>query len=171
MSAREAKPRPAAKTEPKRIRVNVPQADESVLAWFELQENHSLSVRQLIRESIARDGYTDVVNRPVAQLPKRGRPPGQAGEDLRTVSVEGPSAGSGAEPVPAQPGAVPVVAELDLSEPASTGPELLGIALQAPALVGTTVLPAAPTVRPDPEPAPEPSGQVDVNDLMSALRG
>lgn len=63
------------KPEPMRTRITVPQADESVILWFSLQDDHSLSVRQLIRESIQRDGYIDVVNRPVDQQPRRGRPP------------------------------------------------------------------------------------------------
>lgn len=59
------------KPQPHRFRVSVPAADEAVLAWMELQDNQSLSVRLLIRESIERFGYVDVVNRPVTQLPTR----------------------------------------------------------------------------------------------------
>lgn len=75
------------KPEPHRYRVSVPVADEAVAAWMELQDDRSLSVRMLIRESIARLGYVDVVNRPVDQLPKRGRPAGQ-GEDEADGTAE-----------------------------------------------------------------------------------
>lgn len=51
-----------AKDAPRRYRVSVPEADESVVTWMELQQNPSLSVRMLIRESIERHGYVDFVN-------------------------------------------------------------------------------------------------------------
>lgn len=63
-----------AKPQPHRFRVSVPAADKAVLAWMDLQDNPSLSVRMLIRESIERLGYIDVVNRPVAQLSGGRRP-------------------------------------------------------------------------------------------------
>lgn len=157
----------APKPEPKRYRVNVPAADESVLAWFELQENHSLSVRQLIRENIERHGYIDVVNRPVAQLPKKGRPAGQGEEAVAVTSpeehiarVQAMGEGINAKAAAAQP--APADLDLNLDESGNTEPELLGIALQVPGLSQDPVLPEAP------EPAA--SGQVDVNDVFSALR-
>lgn len=87
-----------AKQPPHRYRLNVPSADEAVAAWMEMQDNQSLSIRMLIRESIERYGYVDIVNRPVAQLtdgagpapagpsvhgapPVQGPPPEQAGAD------------------------------------------------------------------------------------------
>ncbi|SIO87037.1 hypothetical protein BQ8420_14785 [Nocardiopsis sp. JB363] len=57
------------------MRLTVPAADESSQAWIDLQDDPSTSMRMLIRESIQRDGYVDVVNRPVEQQPRRGRPP------------------------------------------------------------------------------------------------
>ncbi|MBT8163792.1 MULTISPECIES: hypothetical protein [Arthrobacter] len=53
------------KPEPRRVRLTIPQADESALAWVDLQDDASGSMRALIRESIARDGYIDVINKPV----------------------------------------------------------------------------------------------------------
>ncbi|MFE4195436.1 hypothetical protein ACFRJ9_06210 [Paenarthrobacter sp. NPDC056912] len=47
----------------------MPSADEAVFAWMEMQDNLSLSIRMLIRDSIERDGYVDIVNRPVVQRP------------------------------------------------------------------------------------------------------
>ncbi|MFJ2662656.1 hypothetical protein [Arthrobacter koreensis] len=163
----------ALKPEPKRYRVNVPQADESVLAWFNLQENHSLSVRQLIRESIERHGYIDVVNRPVAQLPKKGRPAGQ-GEEVVGVTtpeehisrVQAMGEDIKARAAAAQPAQeASAERDLDLGESGNTEPELLAIALKVPGL-------SQDPVPPVPAGAAEPAapGQVDVNDVFSALR-
>lgn len=58
----------------KRYRLQVPAADESVQKWLAEQLNISTSLRQLIREDIQRNGYTDVTCRAVEQGPKRGRP-------------------------------------------------------------------------------------------------
>ena len=76
------------KPQPHRFRVSVPAADEAVLVWMNLQDNPSLSVRMLIRESIERLGYLDVFNRPVAQLPPRGRPVGPEEESTETERHE-----------------------------------------------------------------------------------
>lgn len=70
------------KPEPLRVRLTVPAADESSQAWIDLQDDPSTSMRMLIRESIQRDGYVDVVNRPVEQQPRRGRPPKSEEEDF-----------------------------------------------------------------------------------------
>lgn len=80
-----------AKPQPHRFRVSVPAADEAVVAWMELQDNPSLSVRMLIRESIERLGYIDVVNRPVAQLPGGVRAAG-APEDAPGSPSQPPAA-------------------------------------------------------------------------------
>ena len=64
-------PRPQSR----RFRVSVPDADESVLAWIGAQSDLSASVRSLIREAIERHGYRDATCYPVAQQPRRGRPP------------------------------------------------------------------------------------------------
>ncbi|MCB5280323.1 hypothetical protein [Arthrobacter sp. ES1] len=166
--------------QPQRFRVNVPAADEAVLAWMALQDNHSLSVRMLIRESIERNGYIDVVNKPVDQLPKRGRP---------TVSEdEQPDAAPAGQATQAPPSAPPVLhllppaaeapvspaasADLDLTPEQSSAPELLGIALESPVLVPTAPQPAAPAVSIPAPPAPEQpsSGQLDVNDIFTSIR-
>jgi hypothetical protein len=59
-----------------RKRISIPKADESVLAWWDAQKDTGLSVRLLVRNEIERNGYADTAYRPVAQLPRRGRPPG-----------------------------------------------------------------------------------------------
>lgn len=70
------------KPEPRRVRLTIPAADESSQAWIDLQDDASASMRMLIRESIQRDGYVDVVNRHVEQQPRRGRPPKSEEEDF-----------------------------------------------------------------------------------------
>jgi hypothetical protein len=167
--------------QPQRFRVNVPVADEAVLTWMGLQDNHSLSVRMLIRESIERHGYVDVVNKPVDQLPKRGRP--------ATSEEEAAAAAQAARATRPQPAAPPVLhllppapaapaasADLDLTPEQSNGPELLGIALESPARVQTPapqpVVPVAPVAAiPAPsEPEQSSSGQFDVNDIFTSIR-
>lgn len=59
--------------------MSIPAADVSVLDWIDVQDDLAASVRALIRESIERVGYIDVVNRPVGPQPRRGRPPGSPG--------------------------------------------------------------------------------------------
>lgn len=59
---------------PKRYRLTVPQQDTSVQDWLDAQLNISASIRQLIRDDIIKNGYTDVTCRQVEQGAKRGRP-------------------------------------------------------------------------------------------------
>lgn len=133
-----------AKPQPHRFRVSVPAADEAVVAWMELQDNPSLSVRMLIRESIERHGFVDVVNRPVSQLSGHGRP--------AVPSREGRSVEEAAEAVPKARPQTPV------SDPAPRP----RAAVPQPA-------PAAPAPAPsEPEgPTEEP---LDVNDIFSLMR-
>lgn len=124
MTARTSKADTPAKPQPHRFRVSVPAADEAVVAWMELQDNPSLSVRMLIRESIERQGYIDIVNRPVSQLPKPGHPAGSP-EEARGVEEDVPEAQpqiplSASAP---NPGAV-VPAPVQQSQPAVPAPAL-----------------------------------------------
>lgn len=78
----------------RKVQITVPAADTSVIEWIELQYSSSESIRRLIREAIAREGFVDVANRPV-------RPPAQPvhiGEDLSFERDARP-----AEPVTAEP--------------------------------------------------------------------
>lgn len=89
--------------EPRRLRWSVPRADESTNRWLDGQHDISRSLQLLIRESIQRDGYIDVVNRPVEQLPRRGRPP-LSDSDLsaeRTAAERPGAESSAAEATPA----------------------------------------------------------------------
>ncbi|UJP09498.1 hypothetical protein L2X99_13850 [Microbacterium sp. KUDC0406] len=49
----------------RKVQITVPVADTSVIEWLDLQYSSSESVRRLIREAIAREGFVDVANRPV----------------------------------------------------------------------------------------------------------
>lgn len=60
---------------PKRRRVSYPEVDATTEDWWNAQDDASVSIRLLIRADVERNGYTDVMNRPVVQLPRRGRPP------------------------------------------------------------------------------------------------
>lgn len=165
------------KSQPHRYRVSVPGADKAVVEWMSLQDNASVSIRLLIRESIERIGYVDVMNRPVDQLPKRGRPrtPEEERDDAAAAALlPSHSATQSHQPAPAVHHQVPAVSgELDLSEQESSRPELLGIALATPALVSGSTSDQAPDDRSAsalPEPEQPSSGQQDVNDIFAGLR-
>lgn len=159
------------KPQPHRFRLSVPAADEAVLAWMNLQDNPSLSVRMLIRESIERLGYVDVINRPVAQLPTRGRPVGPKEESTDRERIAEP----GAAPVAlVQQVATPAAStDLDLDWETNTEPKILGIALKAPTLVQKPAprqddIHTSTSTTPEPE---QPSvGRLEVNDIFSTLR-
>ncbi|WP_461164107.1 hypothetical protein [Arthrobacter sp. R4-81] len=157
------------KPPPQRFRLSVPAADEAVLEWMNLQDNPSLSIRMLIRESIERLGYVDVVNRPVSQLPTRERPVGPEEESTRTQR----NAETAAAPAAlGQQVATPAASEdPDLSQQTKTEPEILGIALAAPTLVQKPA-PQQDDIKTSSSTSPEaeqPSA-VEVNDIFSMLR-
>ena len=69
----------------KRFRISIPLEDTSVIEWLEKQANISFSLRVLIKEAIAQDGYIDVTCRADSSMgqPKRaGRPPKKLAEDV-----------------------------------------------------------------------------------------
>ncbi|WP_181273586.1 hypothetical protein [Brevibacterium oceani] len=70
-----------ASAEPRKVRWTLPAADTSVAEWLDSQHSVSESLRLLIREEIQRSGYADMAYKPVEQLPRRGRPPKDAGQD------------------------------------------------------------------------------------------
>lgn len=49
----------------RKVQITVPFADVSVIEWLDAQYSTAESVRRLIRESVAREGFVDVANRPV----------------------------------------------------------------------------------------------------------
>jgi hypothetical protein len=158
------------KPQPHRFRMSVPAADEAVLVWMNLQDNPSLSIRMLIRESIERLGYVDVVNRPVAKLPTRGHPVGPEEESTETER-NAETAGAPAAFVQ-QVGSPAASAGLGLSQKTNTEPEIPGLALEAPTLVQNPV-PKQDDIQTSSSTAREPEqssvGQ-EVNDIFSMLR-
>ncbi|WP_309107646.1 hypothetical protein [Arthrobacter sp.] len=157
------------KPPPQRFRLSVPAADEAVLEWMNLQDNPSLSIRMLIRESIERLGYVDVVNRPVSQLPTRERPVGPEEGSTRTER----NAGTAVLPAALdQQMATPAASEdPGLSQQTETEPEILSIALAAPTLVQKPA-PQQDDVNTSSSTSPEPEqpSAVEVNDIFSMLR-
>lgn len=176
MAASQRKSPDTVRPQPHRFRMNVPQADESVLAWMKVQDNPSLSLRMLVRENIERHGYIDVMNRPVDQLPKRGRP--ATSEEESAARPEPAPAAPALHLVPpaAAPDAPAASTDLDLTPDPAPVPELLGIAMQSPALAPALAAPAsqpAAAVAPAPDPSlPEPpaGNQMDVNDIFTSIR-
>ncbi|KIA74372.1 hypothetical protein ANMWB30_09450 [Arthrobacter sp. MWB30] len=147
----------ASKPPPHRYRFNVPQVDESVVMWMGMQNDPSISIRMLIRESIERLGYVDVFNRPVAQLPKRGRPSG-AEEEPGALEVTAQDAAlRGPAPAPA--------AEPDVNE---TDPE--PVRPHEAAVSGPMAQHHDGAFLDEPSPEPLPGQQVDVNEMFAHLR-
>ncbi|AOY70878.1 hypothetical protein ARZXY2_1325 [Arthrobacter sp. ZXY-2] len=136
------------KAEPRRLRWSVPRADESTNRWLDEQYDISRSLQLLIRESIQRDGYIDVVNRPVEQLPRRGRPP-QGEQDPGRTEDQAQAQDDGQDDSDSQgesrdEAAVPVAAPSEPVQRVETAQ-----AVQPP--------PAPPVREPHPVPADEPS--------------
>lgn len=97
--------------------------DEATNQWWEAQENPSISLQLLIREEIERNGFTDKLNAPVAQLPRRGRPPRNDGDpeqpfeyQIESAKAEPESAYEKAEQEAAE--RVPMRAPASAPEPA-----------------------------------------------------
>lgn len=90
-----------------RKRISIPKVDQSVLDWWDAQHDVGLSVRMLIRAEIERSGYADVAFQPVAQLPRRGRPPGQGGDAADAEASVAEAAAAPAARVPAPAASVP----------------------------------------------------------------
>lgn len=112
----------AAEEASERKRLSIPKVDASVLEWWGLQHDPGLSVRMLIRAEIERNGFSDVAYRPVAQQPRRGRPPGSTSDSDEGTDEEARAAATAvATSVPVHdPAAVP--------DPVQTRePELVGV--------------------------------------------
>lgn len=152
----------ASKVQPHRFRFNFPVADDSVREWMEGQYDHSASLRLLIRESIQRDGFVDVVNRPVTQLPKRGRPStGSSLEDDEDL-----------EPPQPQPRRAPLPEPAPVAEAAPVAPETQEPDAEPvdPEPVATAPEPVETTIEDDEENLVRTPVPVDVNDMFAQLR-
>ncbi|MDP9903229.1 hypothetical protein [Arthrobacter bambusae] len=96
----EKTPQPKARsaTAAHRYTLRVPVVDTSIEAWWAAQDDPSASVRALVREEIMKHGFTDTVNRPVTQMPRRGRPPGSTMDN--DEPVDGRDAGFDVDALP-----------------------------------------------------------------------
>ena len=84
-----AAPSPPSEPEPPhRTRLSVPAADVSTIRWLGAQDNVSASIRALIRQHIAIEGYTDPTCSPVEQQPRRGRPKGSRDRTRRRARLQ-----------------------------------------------------------------------------------
>ncbi|MCJ0875673.1 hypothetical protein [Streptomyces sp. AP-93] len=146
--------------EPRKVRWTVPAADSSVIEWLDQQENVSQSLRQLIRESIQRDGYVDVYYKPVEQLPRRGRPPLEITEQREDdeATAEHPLAAWSVQPQPQ-----PVVTDRADVVVETTAPAPAAPPEAVPAPLETAEDPA-------PSPAPEQPKQASIDEIMASTR-
>ncbi|MGW0868867.1 hypothetical protein ACWD3Z_00080 [Streptomyces sp. NPDC002740] len=147
--------------EPRKVRWTVPAADTSVIEWLNEQADISQSMRQLIRESIQRDGYSDVFYKPVEQLPRRGRPPLESTEqreDDPPVTDHRPAA------MPVQP--QPVVTDQADAVVKKTAPALVAQPEPVPAPVETVKESAASA----PSAPSEPPKQASIDEIMASTR-
>ncbi|MGB3732305.1 hypothetical protein [Microbacterium sp.] len=99
----------------RKVQLIVPAADTTVTEWLDLQFSASESVRRLIRESVAREGFVDVANRPVRppaipvyvgeQLPDDDRPesPEPTAAPLPASKKPRPAARTAPAPADAEP--------------------------------------------------------------------
>jgi hypothetical protein len=165
----------AAKTEDnsERKRISIPKADESSLAWWDEQKDPGLSVRLLIRNEIERNGFSDTAFRPVAQLPRRGRPPGIAG-DIGEEETDASTA-EGREPyydeAPVAPVAQPVAQPAPVAQLVPPVVQPAPVAKAVPAAQAAPVVPAARVLETVPPtravPAASSSGGNALDDLMN----
>ncbi|MFD4946605.1 hypothetical protein ACFWNT_29700 [Streptomyces sp. NPDC058409] len=163
--------------EPRKVRWTVPAVDTSVIEWLDEQENISQSLRLLIRESIQRDGYIDVVYKPVDQLPRRGRPPLESTEqrDDEPSPVRAPQHEESAvdrrpgvrsvQPRPAVTDNSDVDSDSDV-EKAAPEPE----AQRETAKPEPASAPAEKAEEPEASAAPQPPKQASIDEIMASTR-
>ena len=70
----------------RRMRLNIPEQDSSVIEWLDQQLDASASIRTVIRDYIQRNGYTDPTCGRVEQI-RRGRPAISEDEPLSKETV------------------------------------------------------------------------------------
>lgn len=117
---------------------NFSKRDEATHQWWEAQENPSVSLQLLIREDIERNGYSDKLNSPVVQQPRRGRPPKVEDEPEEQFGYE-------IEPAP----------EVEQPSPPVPGPSRSIPASERPASPRTTRTAQKKNDQPQRKPAPE----------------
>lgn len=81
-----------------RRRLSFPSTDTTVRDWLSAQSDPSASMRLIIRDTVAREGYSDVMCRRVEQQPQRGRP--RVAATMTITGTEQSENEVRAEPVP-----------------------------------------------------------------------
>ncbi|MFD9602012.1 hypothetical protein ACFVRD_32980 [Streptomyces sp. NPDC057908] len=149
--------------EPRKVRWTVPAVDTSVIEWLDEQENISQSLRLLIRESIQRDGYIDVVYKPVDQLPRRGRPPLESTEqrDDEESEVDRRPAVRSVQPRSAVTDDSD--SDVDMAAPESE-------AQRSTAKPEPDSAPAEKAEEPETSAAPQPPKQASIDEIMASTR-
>jgi hypothetical protein len=109
----------------RKVQLTIPPADTTMNEWLDVQYSAADSIRKLIRESVAREGFTDVANRPV-------RPPANpiyVAEDFPdepAAPADEPSSTDdepSARPQPVRkPAPAPAAEDDDVPEPPSAAP-------------------------------------------------
>ncbi|MFC4048332.1 hypothetical protein ACFOY4_01440 [Actinomadura syzygii] len=151
--------------------------------WLDEQADISRSLRVLIRESIQREGYIDVDNKPVEQLPRRGRPPqteqgGQSGSsrDEATGAVA-PKTGDTLNPgademdlagLQRDPAIEPEASGADGSEKSPADAAASEQPAEEPGAEPRA--PADEPAAPEPEPAEPPRKQASIDEIMASTR-
>lgn len=149
----------ASGAEPVRRRITIPQVDTSTLAWWNAQFDPSASVRALIRAEIEREGLTDTVNRPVRQMPRRGRPPQEQVEQYKQAGWEFPE-GTVITPkgdLSIDPASMEGITEVTASSRAGVGV----IDVEVPEGVGVLLTEKGPDPAQEAAVAPEPQAKVE----------
>ncbi|MFE4332489.1 hypothetical protein ACFRQM_24615 [Streptomyces sp. NPDC056831] len=134
-----------------------------MIEWLDEQENISQSLRLLIRESIQRDGYIDVVYKPVDQLPRRGRPPLESTEqrDDEESEVDRRPAVRSVQPR----SAVTDDSDSDVDMAAPESEAQRSTAKPEPASA-----PAEKAEEPETSAAPQPPKQASIDEIMASTR-
>lgn len=84
----------AEKTSRRYVKLSIPLADTTVIEWLNNQESMSDSIRMLIRDDVAKNGYGDLFCREIIPGAKRGRPTNaelQARAEQESAAVHVPS--------------------------------------------------------------------------------
>lgn len=145
----------------RRLRWSVPAEDVSTNRWLDAQRSISGSMRLLIREAIRREGYIDVVNKPVEQQPRRGRPPkNEIAGAIRPVGDVDPERGR--EMVRE---ALIEHFDCDPADAERAAGEIF--ASQGREQTETETEPPQPASTPSPDPGLDEGGQLDINALMA----
>jgi hypothetical protein len=127
----------------RKVQLTIPPADTTMNEWLDMQYSAADSIRKLIRESVAREGFTDVANRPV-------RPPAQP------IYV--------AEDFPDEPPAPPADEPASARDAPSRGPKPVRKPAPAPAAEDDVPDPLTAT----PRTPPAKTGRAQAADLSAA---